>query len=309
MAADRYAPGGKVWLCMMCGKTAKDMFGEERGWDESCAINCIAVEEGTPQPTEEQARQFADERERRLADHMRRSAEFLQQLRDGTWKTDPELLALADKALARRNAGVSLLGLGQRDRIVSRESDVDQRVAVPAAGAGEEAAHLIDLRLNRQEHDEEVAAPAGPHAANPTLGVPAAAAPGAFIDPALLAKAVMAPEEENTVRRGCCPKCMERTLGEPVEGGGIRYRQCTRCASIYAVGVPAVQQTVTIETLRQHWLHAMECDHATGRDKPHCACSRVDLGWHPSVGAAVEAWLAHVAGVNASSDAQPEGGA
>lgn len=63
-----------------------------------------------------------------------------------------------------------------------------------------------------------------------------------------------------------------------------------------ADGVPAVQQTVTVERLRQHWLHAMECDHATGRDKPHCACSRVDLGWHPSVGAAVEAWLAHIAG-------------
>lgn len=67
---------------------------------------------------------------------------------------------------------------------------------------------------------------------------------GREADPALLAKAVMTPEEENTVRRGCCPKCMERTLGEPVEGGGIRYRQCTRCASIYAVGVQACTRGV-----------------------------------------------------------------
>jgi hypothetical protein len=55
--------------------------------------------------------------------------------------------------------------------------------------------------------------------------------------------------------------------------------------------------TVTIDTLRQHWLRVMECDHTTGQDKPHCACSLVDLGWHPNVGAAVEAWLAHVAAV------------
>jgi hypothetical protein len=57
-------------------------------------------------------------------------------------------------------------------------------------------------------------------------------------------------------------------------------------------------QTVSIATLREHWLRTVECDHASDRDKPHCACSRVDLGWHPSVGAAVEAWLAHVAGVS-----------
>lgn len=59
----------------------------------------------------------------------------------------------------------------------------------------------------------------------------------AWIDPALLAKSRMTPEEEDTVRRGCCPRCMERTLGEPVEAGGIRCRQCTRCGSIYVGGV------------------------------------------------------------------------
>jgi hypothetical protein len=71
-------------------------------------------------------------------------------------------------------------------------------------------------------------------------------------------------------------------------------------------GEPAGAQeggpTVTVQTLRQHWLRAMECDHATGRDKPHCACSRVDLGWHPSVGEAVEAWLAHVSGVGVPAE-------
>jgi hypothetical protein len=68
-------------------------------------------------------------------------------------------------------------------------------------------------------------------------GVKEAPASAAFFDPALIAKAVMTPEEEDTVRRGCCPKCMERSLGEPTEGGGVQFRQCRRCTSIYAIGV------------------------------------------------------------------------
>lgn len=46
--------------------------------------------------------------------------------------------------------------------------------------------------------------------------------------------------------------------------------------------------------LRTHWLANVECDHELELDKPWCACSRVDLGWHPNVGAAVEAWIRHV---------------
>lgn len=65
-------------------------------------------------------------------------------------------------------------------------------------------------------------------------------------------------------------------------------------------GVLASPATVSVGVLRQHWLRAMECDHETKQDKPHCSCSQVDLGWHPSIGAAVEAWLAHVAGLPAS---------
>lgn len=71
-------------------------------------------------------------------------------------------------------------------------------------------------------------------------GVAAAPARGAFIDPALLAKAVMTPEQEDTVRRGCCPKCMERTLGEATEGGGVAFRQCSPCTTVYALGVQEV---------------------------------------------------------------------
>lgn len=52
---------------------------------------------------------------------------------------------------------------------------------------------------------------------------------------------------------------------------------------------------VPLEVLQQHWLHAIECDHEKKVDRPICACSQVDLGWHATVGAAVDAWLQHVA--------------
>lgn len=66
----------------------------------------------------------------------------------------------------------------------------------------------------------------------------AGAAPGVTVfDPALIAKATMTREEEDTVRRGCCPRCMERSLGDPTEGGGIQFRQCNRCTTVYAIGV------------------------------------------------------------------------
>lgn len=68
----------------------------------------------------------------------------------------------------------------------------------------------------------------------------------------------------------------------------------------------ANDQSVPVAVLRDHYLRAIECDHSfhddlgftrVGRDKPHCSCSTVDLGWHASVGLAVEAWIAHVAAV------------
>jgi hypothetical protein len=104
MTTDRYAPAGKVWLCMMCGKTAKDCYGEERGWDESCALNCILVDEATKQPTEDQAREFHEKRERRIAASARGMRDLAEQIRSGTYKPDPELLKLAEEAIARRDA-------------------------------------------------------------------------------------------------------------------------------------------------------------------------------------------------------------
>jgi hypothetical protein len=46
--------------------------------------------------------------------------------------------------------------------------------------------------------------------------------------------------------------------------------------------------------LREHWLVSVGCDHDAGTDTPVCACSRVSLGTHPNVQAAVDAWVAHV---------------
>jgi len=42
---DNIAPEGMVWVCGACGKTTKDKYGNERGWDESCMLNAILCEE------------------------------------------------------------------------------------------------------------------------------------------------------------------------------------------------------------------------------------------------------------------------
>ena len=33
------APEGSIWVCIACGKYAKDKFGNERGWDAGCMLN------------------------------------------------------------------------------------------------------------------------------------------------------------------------------------------------------------------------------------------------------------------------------
>lgn len=46
--------------------------------------------------------------------------------------------------------------------------------------------------------------------------------------------------------------------------------------------------------LKQHYLATINCDHERKMDQPICNCSLVNLGWHPSVGEAVDAWIEHV---------------
>lgn len=54
------------------------------------------------------------------------------------------------------------------------------------------------------------------------------------------------------------------------------------------------QRTELAAVLREHFLAQIICDHDKKQDNPVCACSKVHLGWHPSVGAAVNAWVEHV---------------
>ena len=47
MPEHRRAPEGHIWQCRACGKQAEDSYGivgsHSRGWDESCALNAVAV--------------------------------------------------------------------------------------------------------------------------------------------------------------------------------------------------------------------------------------------------------------------------
>ena len=54
---------------------------------------------------------------------------------------------------------------------------------------------------------------------------------------------------------------------------------------------------LTRALLRSHYLMGVNCDPVKRQDNAVCQCSRVNLGWHPSIGAAVESWIEHVAAV------------
>lgn len=99
----RHAPESKIWLCMMCGKTTKDCYGDERGWDESCALNCILVDEATKRPTEEQAREFGEARQRHMKACAANIASLIKNIGNGDASDiDPELLALAQQVVESR---------------------------------------------------------------------------------------------------------------------------------------------------------------------------------------------------------------
>jgi hypothetical protein len=66
-----------------------------------------------------------------------------------------------------------------------------------------------------------------------------------------------------------------------------------RCRAAHAVPV-ILPDAVSPFVLKQHYLAGIECDHERKMDNPRCACSLVFLGWHPSVGEAVDAWIEHV---------------
>jgi len=41
---NEFAEEGQLFVCAACGKMSKDRYGDQklnRGWDESCMLNCI----------------------------------------------------------------------------------------------------------------------------------------------------------------------------------------------------------------------------------------------------------------------------
>lgn len=50
---NRLANDGYVFVCSACGKRSRDRYGNKpisRGWDESCALNCVLVREYPDNP-------------------------------------------------------------------------------------------------------------------------------------------------------------------------------------------------------------------------------------------------------------------
>lgn len=83
-------------MCAACGKKARDQYGEEGGWDESCALNSYLVDEANPVID---AAQYAADRDK----WDRASEANLAWLTSPDWTPDPELLELAQSVIDRRN--------------------------------------------------------------------------------------------------------------------------------------------------------------------------------------------------------------
>lgn len=102
---DNIAPEGKQWLCMMCGKRAKDLYGDPRtSWDESCSMNAVLVDYGA-MPTDAACEAF----NRRHSESLERSRaeveKLLEDMKNGVLpEFDAELDAAAKAAIERMDA-------------------------------------------------------------------------------------------------------------------------------------------------------------------------------------------------------------
>lgn len=90
------ASPGKKFFCMMCGKTTVDTMTHLL-WDESCDLNCVEIDFTASGPTLEQAQKFHEERNNSLSRMFSYMGNMIKELSDGTYQTDPELLALIEK--------------------------------------------------------------------------------------------------------------------------------------------------------------------------------------------------------------------
>lgn len=89
------APEGKKWFCLMCGKTSPTLSGEVGGWDESCALNAILIDQLSTGPSREQVVEFGKERDAAFARGLASMDALIEQIRNRT-PVSAELLALAD---------------------------------------------------------------------------------------------------------------------------------------------------------------------------------------------------------------------
>ncbi len=96
-------------------------------------------------------------------------------------------------------------------------------------------------------------------------------------------------------------------LGTWEERGEHQHELDMRIGSVIAEVVRAGVRGRFGHALREHYLAGITCDRGRKEDNPVCACSRIFLGWHPSVGEAVEAWIVHVMDVAGSEEGTDHG--
>lgn len=94
------APPGKIWFCMMCGKMSTRLSAEAGGWDESCAMNSVPIDQGMRGPTMEQRKQFAKDHEAAVSNGLAALERLIGQIkRRETPSMSPELRDLAQQAV------------------------------------------------------------------------------------------------------------------------------------------------------------------------------------------------------------------
>lgn len=108
------ARDGMVWLCLQCGKHRKDMYSREGSWDEACIMNCVEADEKTLVPDPVQVEELMKQRDRILNKPL---SETIEEIYNS--EPDPELLALAQKAIEAQDARKASDERTRRDRSLS----------------------------------------------------------------------------------------------------------------------------------------------------------------------------------------------
>lgn len=79
--------------------------------------------------------------------------------------------------------------------------------------------------------------------------------------------------------------------------GRAKVPNLDRLAAAPSVSTDHTDETligIVRAVLAEHWLFDIGCDHEAETNSPVCACCLVNLGTHPTVAGARDAWIAHV---------------